>query len=156
MIYIVDNALQTSIKGFLIENWNVISNTVVDTPLQQVTTTYWLLSVASSLAQIQTSITPPQEPKLSVYAYLHSPLWKLNQALYLDAHILHICATLQDLLEAGHLHTVYSDYLSFQKLFTQSFWLDLDTLKCKTFWLILLDSLARESRTLHKCQKLHL
>ena len=43
--------------------------------------------------------------KVSTYADLQNPLQKLNQVLYLDAHILDICATLEDLLQVGHPHS---------------------------------------------------
>ena len=50
----------------------------------------------------------------------------MNQVLYLDPHILDICATLQDLLQADHQHIVFTTQTSFHRLLTHIFTLDLD------------------------------
>ena len=42
----------------------------------------------------------------------------MNQGLYLDAHILDVCDTLDDLLWVDHLHIVFSDQPSFHKALT--------------------------------------
>ena len=47
---------------------------------------------------------PSLNPNISA---VQNPLRKLNQVLYLDAHILDICITLEDLLQSGYLHIVF-------------------------------------------------
>ena len=67
---------------------------------------------------------------VSVHADLKNTHQKLNKALYLDAHILDIYVTLEDLLEVGHLHIVFTLHLSFHKLLTDIFMIDLNMSQC--------------------------
>ena len=50
----------------------------------------------------------------------------LLQCLNQSSHILDICATLEDLLQAGQLHAVFSDHPAFYKLLSNIFALDPD------------------------------
>ena len=56
-----------------------------------------------------------------LYPDVQNPLEKLNEVPYLDAHILDICATLED------LHMKFSEQLSYHKLLTHIFMLHFDT-----------------------------
>ena len=48
----------------------------------------------------------------------------MNCVLYLDALILYLFTTIEDLLQADHPHTVFTDQASFHKLFINIFMLD--------------------------------
>ena len=48
--------------------------------------------------------------------------------MYLDAHILEICITVEDLLPSGHPHMVFTDRSSVHQLLSHIFMLDLDVL----------------------------
>ena len=89
----------------------------------QATTTHWLPLVTNSHASVQSIDAQPKQPKLHAYSDLQNPPQNLNQVLYLDAHILYIYDTLEDLL---HLHAVFTYQPSFHKLLTYIFKLDPD------------------------------
>ena len=74
--------------------------------------------MANSYAPISASDSTSQQPNVSVYAYLEDPLQTLNQVYYLDAYMLDNCAALEGLLQADHLHTVFTDKPLFSKLLT--------------------------------------
>ena len=70
----VDKALQTFINSFLSEDLDFITGTAAVVPSQQATATHWLPSAANSHAPLQVSYTPPQQPKVRVYADLQKSL----------------------------------------------------------------------------------
>ena len=73
-----------------------------------------------------------QNPNVSGHANLQNPLRKLDQVLYLDAHILDTCTTLEQLLQSGQLYTIFSDQQTLCKLLTLIHTLDEDTLHYPT------------------------
>ena len=73
---------------------------------KEATATHWLLS-----AEWHPMSTTP----VTVYVDLESPLQNFNQVLYIEVYILHICATSEDLLPVGQLHTVFTNQSSFHK-----------------------------------------
>ena len=89
--------------------------------------------MANSHGPVISNATASKMPKVSVYSDIENSLIKLSHILYLDAHILDICATLEDPLQAGHLHMVFSDQLSFHKLLSHILTLDLDTSQYPAF-----------------------
>ena len=47
----------------------------------------------------------------------------MNQLLYLDAHILDICITFKDPLQAGHPYILFTSWPSFHKLLIHFFYI---------------------------------
>ena len=47
--------------------------------------------------------------RLSEFADRQSPLWKYVKVQYLETHVLDICGTLEDLLEAEQLRMIFLD-----------------------------------------------
>ena len=129
MIQVAESALQTSIDSLLTKDQDPCTYLAVNEQRQQAISPHWLPSAAISYAPAQNyqdqmvdiHNIPFQKFKVSAYADLQNPLWKLNKVLYHNAHILDMCATLKDLLQAGHPYIVFSQQLSFYKLLTHIF-----------------------------------